>query len=73
MTLTSTAAVFELLTTRDPIAYAQIQDVDDNPNPQGIVLFFPIWEGTLVLLDITGLPIEEVSCTPDFFGFHIHN
>lgn len=51
MTDTSTAAIFNILLTRDPIAYAQISGVDDNPNPQGFVLFFPIWDGTLVLAD----------------------
>ena len=73
MTDTSTAAIFNILLTRDPIAYAQISGVDDNPNPQGFVLFFPIWDGTLVLADITGLPTDEAACTPDFYGFHVHN
>ena len=73
MTDTSTAAIFNILLTRDPIAYAQISGVDDNTNPQGFVLFFPIWDGTLVLADITGLPTDEAACTPDFYGFHVHN
>lgn len=55
-----------------PEAYALVYGSEEFYTIQGTVLFFPIWEGSLVVAEISGLPEAENKCDGHFFGFHIH-
>ena len=55
-----------------PEAYALVYGSEEYFTIQGTVLFFPIWGGTLVVAEVTGLPEGDNRCDGHFFGFHIH-
>lgn len=55
-----------------PEAYARIKGSSEYPQVSGSVLFYPIWDGTLVIADVNGLPESQGECPKDIFGFHIH-
>lgn len=55
-----------------PKAFAYLYGNAEHSNIYGTVLFFPIWDGTLVMVTINGLPYENDTCTDRIFGFHIH-
>jgi len=55
-----------------PQAYAFIRGSEAYPEINGAVYFYPIWEGTLIIADVYGLPRETEPCTGRIFGFHIH-
>ena len=67
------AEIYKILVTQNPTAYANMQSLEPSMHIEGYVLFFEIWEGTLVVADITGLPTENINCSPHFFGFHVHD
>lgn len=60
------------LFTIDPEAYALIYGSKDCPGLRGTVYFYPMWEGTMVIADIAGLPYSPDDCGQRVFGFHIH-
>lgn len=51
-----------------PAAIARIQGDAAHPALQGTAWFYPRSRGTLVVVDMVGLPSSETG----FFGFHIH-
>lgn len=55
-----------------PEAYAYIYGSDTFPEITGSVLFYPIWFGSLIAVDISGLPTSTEKCSTEIFGFHIH-
>ena len=57
---------------QNPEAFALIKGGKDYPDMEGTVLFYPLWGGTLVIADITGLPYKKGDCENRFHGFHIH-
>ena len=54
--------------TQKPAAIARIQGDAAHPELEGTVRFYPRRRGTLVAVDMVGLPDSETG----FFGFHIH-
>lgn len=56
----------------EPEAYALVYGSEEYYEIQGSVYFFPLWGGTLVAAEVTGLPEGENYCDGHFFGFHIH-
>lgn len=55
-----------------PAAYAYIKGNDAHPGLSGLVTFYDFLNGTIVMADIGGLPVQAGECGGDFFGFHIH-
>jgi Cu-Zn family superoxide dismutase len=55
-----------------PSAYAEIKGSDSYPEIQGMVYFFEMSGGSIVVAEIYGLPDEGMGSTGEFFGFHIH-
>lgn len=55
-----------------PTAFAYLYGDEIHADIFGTVLFFPIWNGTLVVATVEGLPYEEKVCHEQIFGFHIH-
>lgn len=55
-----------------PEAYAQMKGDSMHPEIQGMVYFFGVYGGTLVVAEVYGLPITEDMENGDFYGFHIH-
>lgn len=53
-------------------AYAHMRGRPSYPEIQGMVYFYPLWNGTFVIADIAGLPFEEGPCNGKIYGFHIH-
>ncbi|WP_444644758.1 superoxide dismutase family protein [Caproiciproducens sp. R1] len=55
-----------------PSAYAMVKGGPGFPNINGMVCFYQLADGVLVLTQINGLPHSTGSCPADIFGFHIH-
>lgn len=61
-----------------PRAYAHINGSAEYPNIKGMVLFYPYENGTVVVADIGGLPMNNGGATAGekqggpILGFHIH-
>lgn len=56
-----------------PESYAFIYGSEYYPDINGAVYFYPLWDGTLVVADVSGLPFNmDASCADRIFGFHIH-
>ncbi len=61
-----------------PRAYAHINGSEKYPEVKGMVLFYPYENGTVVVADIGGLPMDDESMNPNekqsgsILGFHIH-
>lgn len=51
-----------------PERYAYITGSKDYPDIQGMIMFYRLGNGTVVVADIAGLPDNESG----FYGFHIH-
>lgn len=55
-----------------PDAYAQVKGNINNSNIHGIVYFFGMHKGTMVIAEIYGLPNTMDKPNGNFYGFHIH-
>lgn len=55
-----------------PDAYAQIRGNVNHANVQGNVYFFGMYNGTLVVAEVYGLPDTMDKENGNFYGFHIH-
>ena len=55
-----------------PAAYAELTGNPGNGEISGMVRFYPVNGGVLVNAEVYGLPISAETCSPDIFGFHIH-
>lgn len=62
----------ELLRTTTPEAYAFLYGSNAYPEVSGAAYLYPLWSGTLMLVEVSGLPFSEESCAERVFGFHIH-
>ena len=59
---------FKFLTNLNPVAFAKISGGLDYPDINGIVQFYQLQEGIVVLADIEGLPKTDTN----IFAFHVH-
>lgn len=53
-------------------AYAEIKGSEKHSEISGIVYFYDVYGGTIVMAEIYGLPDVEDQETGKFFAFHIH-
>ena len=66
------ARVIQLLSSCPPEAYAFLYGSSQNQNLSGAAYLYPIWGGTLMLVEVSGLPYSDEICSRRIFGFHIH-
>ena len=57
------------LANSNPYAICYLKGNNTNPKLKGTVELFPWSTGSIVKLEILGLPVENIN---NFFGFHIH-
>lgn len=55
-----------------PEAYAQVKGSEQYPEIHGMIYFFEVYGGTVVMAELYGLPDEENQESGEFFAFHIH-
>ncbi|MBA4698666.1 MAG: superoxide dismutase family protein [Ruminococcus sp.] len=55
-----------------PEAFAEVKGSEQFPDVQGMVYFFGVHGGTIVMAEIYGLPDIEQQYLGKFFGFHIN-
>lgn len=55
-----------------PTAVASVYGSKAYSEINGRVSFYPVWGGSLVAVEISGLPGSERKCNDRIFGFHIH-
>ena len=56
-----------------PYAYAKIEGNNDHPNLIGMVYFYQIPAGVLVLIQLNGLPVSDDICKKPIFAVHLHS
>lgn len=56
-----------------PLAYAKISGTASYPAISGYANFYSMNSGTIVEVEVTGLPYENNICSIPFFGMHIHD
>lgn len=56
-----------------PAAVAEISGSSDYPELSGTVQLYRTDVGTLVTVQVFGLPVSESACKKDVFAFHIHS
>lgn len=61
-----------LVLSTPPDAYASIKGSPQFSGINGMVRFYPLWKGSLVVADIGGLPYKDGVCDGRIFGFHVH-
>ncbi len=57
---------------RSPEAYAIMKGSPSYSGINGMVYFYPVVDGVLLVAQLQGLPHGTVPCSADIFGFHIH-
>ncbi len=55
-----------------PEGYAYLFGSEKYPDIQGKAEFYEVYGGTVVVVEVSGLPKEEKEKNGGFFGFHIH-
>lgn len=55
-----------------PEAYAEIKGIPQYPQIRGMVYFYAVYMGTVVVAEVYGLPAVTTGNQGGFFGFHIH-
>ena len=60
------------LLKRPPEAHAVIKGSSSFPNIDGMVFFYQLMDGVLLIAQIHGLPQGLGVCSANVFGFHIH-
>ncbi|CUX42847.1 superoxide dismutase family protein [Clostridium sp. C105KSO13] len=55
-----------------PEAYADVRGSYKYPDLHGMVYFYEVHGGTIVVAEIYGLPDEDQQYLGKFFGFHVH-
>lgn len=64
--------IFRIVMQMRPACRAEVRGSSDYPDLEGEVSFYPFWDGTLVAVEIWGLPTTGEKCQERVFGFHIH-
>ena len=62
----------ENILKRPPEAQAVVKGSNDYPDIKGIVFFYQLGCGVLVMAEVRGLPHGGDKCPADIFAFHIH-
>ncbi len=64
--------VLKRILSTAPMAIANMSGDTAHKEIEGNVSFYPALGGTLVLVDIAGLPITDGNCPVHFYAVHIH-
>lgn len=56
-----------------PDAFARIKGSAEEPEIEGVVLFYKVHSGVLVSIQVKGLPTSEDVCKKPIFAAHIHS
>lgn len=72
MNLNNQIPDFENIFKRVPQARAEIKGSVLYPSIEGDVWFYQAIHGVLVVLDIKGLPNDNIKCAKNIFALHIH-
>ena len=67
------SAFFISLLNRRPEALARISGSGDYPEIHGCVRFYSTPHGTLVAVEVHGLPMALAPCKDPIFAFHLHD
>ncbi len=59
--------------THIPVAVAFVRGDAEHRSIKGTVKFFPTSKGTVVLAEVSGLPVSNEKCSKDIFAFHVHS
>lgn len=70
--LPSSTNMFLQSVKRMPDAFAAVHGSKDYPEISGMVYFYQINGGTLLVAEIYGLPVRQGDSVSPVFGFHIH-
>lgn len=62
----------EELLKRRPDAHAVLNGSPSYSNISGMIFFYQAASGVLMVAQVQGLPQGTDSCSPNIFGFHIH-
>ena len=63
---------FGCILKKNADAYALLKGGSHHPDLRGIIKFYRVKKGIVVLTEIIGLPKGEGECENPIFGFHIH-
>ena len=63
---------FQKMLRRIPDARAVMNGSEDYPDIHGLVSFYETPDGVLLVAQIQGLPVGTEPCSPNIYGFHIH-
>lgn len=63
---------FQSVLNRPPQAHATIKGSPSFPNINGMLFFYQVDGGVLLIAQIQGLPQGSDVCPSNIFGFHIH-
>ena len=55
-----------------PDAFAEVRGSEAYPNLRGLVSFYAMLSGTLVVSEVSGLPFSTEKCKQAIFGMHVH-
>ncbi len=58
---------------KKPHAWALVEGNREYPNLQGMVRFYQMRNGVIVMTELSGLPTPSERCKYPVFGFHIHS
>ncbi len=64
--------LLETIIVSSPEAWAKILGSSQYPNVHGQVGFYPAWGGSLIVVELMGLPNPSQVCRQPIFGFHVH-
>ncbi|WP_411675736.1 superoxide dismutase family protein [Caproicibacter sp.] len=64
--------LFQNTLRRTPNARAMMNGSRDYPDLHGFVSFYQTSDGVFLIAQIHGLPTGTQACSPDIYGFHIH-
>lgn len=60
------------ITNTVPEAYAKIKGNEKYPDLKGTISFYGVHCGTIVVAEVTGIPMQSEDAGSSFHGFHIH-
>ena len=58
--------------SKSPDAEAWIYGSPEYPDIRGLVYFYQLLNGVLLVAEVSGLPYSQGACESNIFGFHIH-
>jgi Cu-Zn family superoxide dismutase len=72
MTNHNTVYFLNTILKKIPNAYAYVTGSKKYSMVHGIIRFYSVVGGTLIVSEVDGLPSDSTNCPADIFAFHIH-